>query len=328
MDNKWNHIGNNRSVTYVNLSPGKYTFRVKASNNNNIWNETGAELTFEILPPFWLSYPAKILYVLLLLVLLYGVFFYFIRQSKRKQQKQLETYKTEQETRAFKSKIEFFTNIAHEIRTPVSLIQAPLEEIIHSGDGNRETRQNLSIIEKNSARLNVLINQLLDFRKMDATEHIINASKVDLTRHLSELYERFRKTAQSKNIDFRLILPKAPVEIISDADALTKIVGNFLTNALKYTKNKITLELQVTDSGQLCVLVADNGKGIANDQKTLIFDPFYQIPTTDMKIGTGIGLSLAKHLAEILGGNIDVQDNLGGWIYIFVYFSEFTSGTI
>lgn len=320
MDNKWNHIGNNRSVTYVNLSPGKYTFRVKASNNNNIWNETGAELTFEILPPFWLSYPAKILYVLLLLVLLYGVFFYFIRQSKRKQQKQLETYKTEQETRAFKSKIEFFTNIAHEIRTPVSLIQAPLEEIIHSGDGNRETRQNLSIIEKNSARLNVLINQLLDFRKMDATEHIINASKVDLTRHLSELYERFRKTAQSKNIDFRLILPKAPVEIISDADALTKIVGNFLTNALKYTKNKITLELQVTDSGQLCVLVADNGKGIANDQKTLIFDPFYQIPTTDMKIGTGIGLSLAKHLAEILGGNIDVQDNPGGGsIFLFTF---------
>lgn len=320
MDAKWNHIDNNRSVTYVNLSPGKYTFRVKASNNDNIWNETGTELTFEIMPPFWLSYPAKILYVLLLILSLYAVFFYLIRRSKHKQEQQLETYKTEQETRAFKSKIEFFTNIAHEIRTPVSLIQAPLEEIIHSGDGNRETRQNLSIIEKNSERLNVLINQLLDFRKMDAAEHIVNASKVDLTRHLTELYERFRKTAQSRNIDFRLILPPNPVEIVSDADALTKIIGNFLTNALKYTNNKICLELQVMDNGQLRISVTDNGQGIANDQKALIFDPFYQIPTSDMKNGTGIGLSLAKHLAEILGGDIEIQDNpTGGAIFIFTF---------
>ena len=321
IDQNWKLVGNNKSVTYVNLSPGKYTFKVKASNNNDIWNEEGAELHFEIRPPLWLSLPAKAAYAVLAIVLVVGTMRRFKKHTVLNQRQQLEAYKTKQESMAFKSKIDFFTNIAHEIRTPVSLIKAPLEEIILSGDGNPETRQNLSIIEKNSERLNQLINQLLDFRKMDSNKYIINAGKVDLVKHFTELYERFHKTAQSRSIDFQLVLPKEKsIEIISDADALTKIVGNFLTNALKYTKDHITLQLRAERDGRYAVSVTDNGRGIPDESKSHLFDPFYQIRSYDSAKGTGIGLSLAKHLADILEGDIRIDDNpAGGSIFTFTF---------
>ncbi len=320
VDEDWNHIGNNRSVTYVNLSPGKYTFRVKASNNNNIWNESGAVLRFEILPPFWFSLPAKILYIIAVILLIYVLFRNYTRKHQIRQQRQLEAYKTEQETLSFKSKIEFFTNIAHEIRTPVSLIKAPLEEIISSGDGNTETKQNLSIINKNSERLNVLINQLLDFRKMDAAEYTINPYKFDVTKHLYELYERFKKTAQRQNIDFQIIVPQQKTEIYFDPDALTKIIGNFLTNALKYGKDKIVLKMQPAADDSYTISVSDNGKGIPDTLKAKIFDPFYQIKSHENTKGTGIGLSLAKHLSEMLNGDITIEDNpTGGSIFSFTF---------
>jgi len=321
VDDDWNLVGNNRTVTYVNLTPGKYTFKVKASNNQDIWNTTGTELKFEILPPFWLSLPAKLLYVILLLVIGYYSFVYFLRQNKIKQHQLLETYKAEQETLAFKSKIDFFTTIAHEIRTPVSLIKAPLEEIVLSNDGNIHTKQNLAIIEKNSERLNVLINQLLDFRKMDSSEYAIHPTRLNLKKHLTDLYERFRKTAQHQKIDFEVILPENPeIWIISDADALIKIIGNFLTNALKFTKSKILLSLKIEPDESYTISVTDNGKGIPDDLKSHVFDPFYQIQSIENKKGTGIGLFLAKHLSEVLGGNIQIADNTeGGSIFIFTF---------
>lgn len=322
VDSDWNHVGENRSVTYVNLAPGKYTFRVKASNNDDIWNEEGAVLKFEVLPPFWLSLPAKILYFILFVFLGRSIINFLIRKNKIKHQHQLETYKAEQDTLAFKSKIDFFTNIAHEIRTPVSLIQAPLEEIILSGDGNINTKQNLTIIEKNSERLNSLINQLLDFRKMDSVEYKPKPNRLDLKNHISELYERFRKTAQKQGIDFELIFPTAKeIEIITDPDALTKIVGNFLTNAIKHTKNKIVLQVSYnTDDESYTISVADNGKGIPNEQKAQVFDPFYQIQSFENKKGTGIGLYLAKQLAGILGGSILIHDNPeGGSVFSFTF---------
>src|SRR5690606_2219206 len=142
--------------------------KVKASNNDGLWNEEGSEISIEILPPFWLSLPAKIFYVLLAISLTYILVRYYINRNKVRQLRQLEAFKADQETKSFKSKIEFFTTIAHEIRTPLSLISAPLEEIVSTGEGSDQTKQNLAVIEKNCDRLSVLINQLLDFRKMDA----------------------------------------------------------------------------------------------------------------------------------------------------------------
>lgn len=319
-DTEWNHVGNNKSVTYVNLPPGEYTFRVKASNNDGLWNETGTAIQIKILPPIWLSVPAKIIYFLLIILLAYLLINYYLKKNREKQIRYLETYKTEQETLAFKSKIEFFTTIAHEIRTPLSLINAPLEEIVTSGDGNEDTRQNLSIIEKNCDRLTVLVNQLLDFRKMDSTQYIVNPEKIDLQKHITELYERFKKTAQKKKINFELNLPLNRQEVIFDADALTKITGNLLTNAMKYTNDKIILTLEQNDDNSYTISVEDNGRGISDEHKELIFEPFYQVQAEDKSIGSGIGLSLVKHLADVLNGKIEVHDSVSrGTVFVFTF---------
>lgn len=320
-DENWNQIGNNRNVTYLNLAPGKYTFKVKATNNHGIWNHTGAELKFEILPPFWRTWVAKVIYYVVLLLIIAATIIYFILRNRAKQEKVLEHFKAEQEKQAFKSKIDFFTNIAHEIRTPVSLIKAPLEEILMSKDGSENTRTNLSIIEKNSDRLNVLINQLLDFRKMDSDEYAINAMSISLKKHITELYERFRKTAQRNNIDFILELPTDDnLTVITDPDAITKITGNFLTNAMKFTRTEIILRLVKQPDNSLVISVTDNGKGIPEEMHNRVFDPFYQIKTSEKKPGAGIGLFLAKHLAEILEGDITISHNPeGGAIFSFAF---------
>src|SRR5690606_15443885 len=162
----------------------------------------------------------------------------------RKQRRHLEAFKIEQESLAFKSKIDFFTTIAHEIRTPLSLISAPLEEIVALGEGSDQTRQNLFIIEKNCDRLTILINQLLDFRKMDTTKYIVNTENINLKEFIIEMYERIKKTAQSKKLDFEVQVPSdANLYVRSDSDSLTKIIGNLLTNALKFAYTKITLKL-------------------------------------------------------------------------------------
>ena len=321
VDNEWNYVGNNKNITYVNLSSGSYVFNVKASNNNGLWNETGSQIEIEILPPFWMSLPAKIFYFVLFILTIYSIIYFSRRRDWRKQRQHLEAFKTEQETLAFKSKIEFFTTIAHEVRTPLSLIKAPLEEIINSDDGNSETKQNLSIIEKNCERLTVLINQLLDFRKMDPSKYIVNPETINLYQHINELYDRFKKTAQSKHINFELHLPEDKgLSVQSDADALTKIVGNLLTNALKYTKNKISLKLISNNDKSFTISVEDNGRGIPDEYKKLIFDPFYQIQSNDKNIGVGLGLSLVKNLSEVLKGMITVSDgDKEGSIFSFTF---------
>jgi signal transduction histidine kinase/ligand-binding sensor domain-containing protein/DNA-binding response OmpR family regulator len=321
VDTEWNYAGNNKSVTYVSLSPGKYLFKVKASNNDGLWNDQGTEIEIEILPPFWLSLPAKMFYLLINLLIVYFIASYYLKKTKQKQQQQLENFKTEQETLAFKSKIEFFTTIAHEIRTPLSLISAPLEEVISSGEGSNQTHQNLSIIEKNCDRLTILINQLLDFRKMDSTKYIVNPEIIDLRNHINELFERFKKTAQNKKIDFDLQMPAdGDFVVVSDEDALTKIIGNLLTNALKFTKDKIVLKLELNSDKSYSVSVEDNGRGIADNHKDLIFDPFYQVQKDDGNVGTGIGLSLVKHLTEILKAKIEVKNgDKGGTIFTFTF---------
>lgn len=320
-DKDWTYAGNNKNVTYVNLSYGNYLFKVRASNNNGIWNEAGDEVLIEILPPVWWSLHARLFYILIVILLVYWLVSYYWKKNKKKQEQQLEAFKIEQETMAFKSKIDFFTNIAHEIRTPVSLIKAPLEEVISLNEGGEETKLNLSIIEKNCNRLNVLINQLLDFRKMDESKYIMNPEKINLKNYIRELYERFRKTAQSKNISFVLNMPDdQELFVISDMDALTKIIGNLLTNAIKFTTDKIIMTLQVNGDSWYTVSVEDNGEGIPDDLKNLIFDPFYQIKPDNNKAGSGIGLALVKNLAKILEGKVEVKDGaMGGSAFYFTF---------
>jgi signal transduction histidine kinase/ligand-binding sensor domain-containing protein/DNA-binding response OmpR family regulator len=320
-DDNWTNAANRQSVSYVNLPAGKYTFKVKASNNDNLWNEEGTSIQIEILPPFWLSIPAKIFYTLLVLTCIYLIIRYYEKSNKEKHQRQLANFKIEQEQKSYASKIEFFTNVAHEIRTPVSLISAPLEEILEKKNISTEVKNNLHIIERNCERLHILINQLLDFRKMDEGRLQIHPENIDLKAFLTEIYERFRKSAHSKKLKLELVLPsKAEVIVESDLEAITKIISNLLSNAIKFADRLIVLELGINEDQTYYISVSDDGKGIPNEYKNLIFDPFYQISSNKSHSGTGIGLSLVKHFSNQLGGKIDIKDILSkGTSFIFSF---------
>ena len=310
-DDEWIPAGNNKNVSYVNLSPGTYVFHVKASNNDGLWNNQGAAIQIEILPPLWLSIPAKVTYALLLIALCYYCLWYYITANKRKQTRHLLAFQSEQEQKSFRSKIEFFTHIAHEIRTPLSLITAPLEEVIAQNEGSEETQHNLQIIEKNCERLTGLINQLLDFRKMDESGQTLSPEQINLGTVLEDLYERFRKSMQHNKIRFDLSIPQGQDLILeTDLDALMKIISNLLTNAIKFAHTHVLLSLEKQADHSFRIVVSDDGPGIPDAFKELVFDPFYQLNTNKDRSGTGIGLSLVKHLTNRLASEITIEDIL------------------
>lgn len=309
VDDEWTLAGNTKSVSYVNLSPGTYVFHVKSSNNDGLWNEKGTVVQIEILPPLWRSIPAKITYAILFIALCYVCLRYYIIANKRKQARHLIAFQSEQEQKSFRSKIDFFTNIAHEIRTPLSLITAPLEEILLYENGDKETMQNLRIIEKNCERLTVLINQLLDFRKMDENGQPLSPEPVNLRNLVEDLYDRFRKSIHHNKVRFDLSIPQErDLIIVTDLDAVMKIVSNLLTNATKFAYSYVSIGLEKNADNSFTITVSDDGPGIPDDFKKLVFDPFYQLSTNKDRSGTGIGLSLVKHLTNRLGAEIKIED--------------------
>lgn len=320
LDDKWTNIGTQRTVSFINLPPGKYTFRVKASNNDGVWNEQGDAIQIIVHPPLWKSPMAYVAYLILIIALLYANFRYFRRRLKNKEQRNIERMNKEKEKEIYDSKINFFTNIAHEIRTPVSLIKAPLECIIGSNDGSDETKDNLQVIARNTDRLLELINQLLDFRKIEAQNYPINPTQVAINNLLSDIAFRFKPAASRRGLRISSILPEDNLVAVADKEALTKIISNLLTNALKHAQNEITLTLcpdaDTESTPALLITIADDGHGIPDELKERIFDPFFQIDdtreTAAEKTGTGIGLALAKQLAERHEGSIRVQDTPGG----------------
>lgn len=310
LDNKWTDIGAQRTLSFVNLPSGKYVFRVKGSNNDGIWNDKATTIEITILPPFWKSIFAKIIYLLLILSAAYYTFLYFKKKLNEKHNSKLELFRKEKEREMIDTKIEFFTNIAHEIRTPVSLIKAPLESIIKSEDGNVETKENLSVIEKNTEHLLELINQLLDFRKIDEQRYSLELIKVNIKQLLTETCYRFHTTIESRQIKLSLDLPDEDVYAYVDKEALTKIISNLIHNALKYTSSYIGISLTETlqsNEKYFEIRVSDNGSGIDDDMKNLVFEPFFQT-NGNQKGGTGIGLTLARQLAINHNGDIQIEN--------------------
>ncbi len=313
LNSKWTNIGKQKSISFIDLSPGEYMFRVKGSNNDGVWSVFDQSIEIVILPPFWESTLAYITYCLLFFIVIYFLIRYYILKVREKQQQQLEEYNMEKEKEMYNSKFNFFTNIAHEIRTPVSLIKAPLECILSSGDGKPETKENLSIIEKNTDRLLDLINQLLDFRKIENNVYKLKFEKENINEILSEICFRFKTAAISKNIKIDLHLPEQIFYVNLDKEAITKIISNLLTNALKFAKNQIDILLTEYTDGKtklMEIIVQDDGIGIPEEFSEKIFEPFFQIENNDTisrKKGTGIGLALVKQLIERHDGTINLK---------------------
>ena len=312
VDKEWVMNSDNNTASYTNLPPGEYVFEVRGSNNDHQWNEQTATLRLIITPPWWRSTFAYILYILLFIGLIGFFAWRWNLQVKRKYKRRMEKYQAVKEQEVYKSKIGFFINLVHEIRTPLTLIRLPLEKLQEKEQEGKEARY-LSVIDKNVSYLLGITNQLLDFQKMENGALQLNLKKNDVRDLVSDVYNQFTSPAELKGIELTLTLPEQELVSMVDREKLSKILVNLMGNAIKYTRTRIELKLTVTDSGYE-MRISDDGPGVPDDQKIKIFDAFYQLPDDQVaaSTGTGIGLAFAKSLAEAHHGTLRLEDNASG----------------
>lgn len=311
-DKEWNYINNSNIANYTNIPAGKYIFRVKGTNNDDLWSEFFTDILIRIKPTFWFSYYMIVLYLLTLAFFVFITFRWYFKRLDKKNKENQYKYQIVKEKETYESKINFFTNIAHEIRTPLSLITGPLENIIQSKDGNEQTQKNLTTIERNTNRLLNLVNQLLDFRKIENDMFLLNFRYQNIVKIVQKVYDQYSQEAKSKDIEMTIDLPSAKILSYIDSEALYKIISNLISNAIKFTRTKIDIELKIKNS-ILFLSIKDDGMGIKDEFIKKIFDPFYQIEVIDNfnNKGSGLGLSLSKSLAKKLGGDIVAQSKYG-----------------
>ncbi len=294
-DRDWNYVGNQNRATYTNIPSGSYTFRVKATNNDGIWSDKEAALHLVIHPPFWWSWYAKLLYLLLIVAAIW--FYVRLRLDRAENRHQREMRE---------ARLQFFTMIAHEIRTPVSLIIGPLEKVMKKGSPSDDLR----VIDRNAHRLLELVNQLLDFRKVEQQSLVMHFAPQNICELLQNIGERFAPTFEQGGKHFTIDYPDKGFTAIIDKEAITKVVSNLLTNASKYSKDKVHLSCMVTpDSDYFSIIVSDNGAGIRAEDRRRIFEPFFQ--AQDNKPGTGIGLNIVKNIVDMHHGEIAVESEIG-----------------
>ena len=314
LDESWTYLKRNRRAYFTGLRPGTYTFTVKAMSDHGVGYGKEAVLTIVIYPPLWKTPLAYLIYVVVIFVAGWLCVRAYVLRMKTQHQRRLEllTYKKEREI--YKAKIDFFTKVAHEIRTPLTLIRGPMEKLLKEADDIPPIRKSLLIMEKNTARLLDLTNQLLDFRKVETDSFSLNFSECNLNELITELYEQFKPVMDQQKMTFRLSIPPMPVITRTDPDAVSKIVGNLLSNALKYGERQVVLSLQTDGIREksVAIKVGSDGFIIPEALREKIFEPFFRIREIQKRPGSGIGLSLARSLAELLQGSLSLGDSEDG----------------
>ena len=299
-DSDWNYVGDQRKATYTNLSPGTYTFKVKATAQKSNWNVPASSIKVIIKPPFYRTTVAYIIYALLIVLMIYCIYLYIARQNLVK----IERLKNKEEQAFYARKIEFFTVMAHEIRTPLSLIMAPLEKLLSLNKWQQEEKQQLILMDENAERLMDLVNQLLDFRRIESDAYEIRKEEVEVVSLVQSIYSRFSSMPYQKNVEFTLSIRVSSLTLSADPEVLNKILSNLLINAFKYANKKVNITIY-EQAETVCISVEDDGIGIPAADLKNIFDRFF---TTG---GTGIGLALARSLADKHGGNLQVESQEG-----------------
>lgn len=314
VDKQWQHTqGSKTHISYSNLAPGQYVLHIRGNNSDKIPAQNEIRLPITIHPHFLLSGPAYAFYILLGLSMLFLLVRLYIKRSQREQQEHLARLSHEKEEELYHSKIEFFTNIAHEIRTPLSLIIGPLDHLMQTTDIHEKYGEYLSIIEQNYKRLYTLVNQLLDFRKVDTGSYKLNYQTHNLLKLIQEVCIIFEWSIKQQKLTVDTSGIPADVMISMDEEAFTKIISNLLSNAVKYAHKEIRISYQQTEGGYT-ITVTDDGPGIPDHEKNKIFDAFYQVKENKErnKKGVGIGLHMTYALVQLMGGHIAATDRKDG----------------
>ncbi|AWG22627.1 hybrid sensor histidine kinase/response regulator [Flavobacterium faecale] len=320
----------NRLATYTNLAPGTYTLLVKSSNNDGIWNETPTTLKIIVVPPFYRTNFAYFLYFLSIIGLLYFYRRFTIISSTQKHELELEHLEKEKHEEIHRLKLEFFTNISHEFRTPLTLIKGPLDYLMSKGDNisAKEVKEQYGLMHKNTNYLLRLVNQLLDFRKMDQGKMNLNLSKSDIVGFLNEVGEPFQFLSRKKRISFGISASRQQIATWFDPDAVEKIINNLLSNAFKFTPENGSvqldiydgidfvkpdfIDLQIKQENYIILQVKDSGPGVPAHRIQHIFERFYTakvLTSHENAKGAGIGLSFTKNLIELHQGIVNVKSD-------------------
>ncbi len=307
-DPEWSEISGDQTVNYANLSPGDYTFRVTSSINGESWSENEARLRIRISPPAWLSLPAYILYLLTAAAIGYYLIITYLKRKAIENQRKIEAIEAGKEREILNAKINFFTNITHEVRTPLTLIRGPLDRIMKHGSKNLDDHEeNLLIIRKNTERLLSLTNQLLDFRKTEKEMLKLNYIKTDIYELVESTFNMFLPYSEEKHVTVRLHSPVTHYELAIDREAIIKILSNLLSNAIKFAKSGVDIFLEpgFEEETALRIRVNNDGNIIPPAMAEKIFEPFYQLDSNKPgEKGTGLGLSLARSMAELHQGRL------------------------
>ncbi|MBQ0120386.1 MAG: response regulator [Bacteroidales bacterium] len=310
VNSDWIETSNSHSVTYANLSPGTYTFRVKGSNSDGVWSEQETVLHITIRNPWWNTIWAWIAYILLLAGFSWWAFRFIRAINSRKAQERLQHFESEKEKELYRTKIDFFTSIAHEIRTPVTLINGPLENLMDMDIVDPEIKRNLSTMSRNTNELMALINQLLDFRKVDSNKMDINTVSINISSMLREWVRKFEEVAHAQHRSVELIGADDKAYVLADRNSVIKILNNLFSNAVRYGDTFIKITLTV-DGDETRITFVNDGETIPPESQEKIFDAFFQMThNANASSSSGIGLYLAHSLAELNGGklNYDIVD--------------------
>ncbi|MDE6306827.1 MAG: response regulator, partial [Muribaculaceae bacterium] len=318
-DSDWRYTSLNQALlTYANMDYGTYHLMVGVCNDNDDTTGPMLDMKIRIKAPFYRTWWAFLIYTLIICTVIYVSFHYYRRYSRLNNQRYLEHYTREKERESFESKIKFFTNVAHEIRTPLTLIKAPLDCVFRSKAvaEDPDAKENLDVINLNVDRLLLLANQLLDFRKMESGKFQISKRDCDINALIESLIPRFKSTIESSGKRLDLRLPGTHIHAAVDSEAITKIISNLATNAIKYGKTYIRLEL-TGENGTFTIRMANDGDIVSPDKREEIFSLFTRLDNTSAHApGAGIGLSYARSLAQMHGGTLTMDDSTSENVFV------------
>ncbi len=313
IDEDWVYT-NNTEAFYTIQSSGTYKFQVKGANNDGVWNEVPTILNIVVEPAPWLSWWAMAMYSLFIIVVLCSIYWILQSRSRLRHKLQLEYVDNKRNEEINNAKLEFFTNISHEFRTPLTLILGPLQQILEHYDGSIKTFKRLKVIESSTNHLLRLINRLMDFRKLEERQFKLEAAEGNFVQFIQEIFLSFKEHAKIGGYTYTFNSAQDNLPLYFDRYKLERVFYNLISNAFRYTENGGEIHVSVKKAGnEILVEIRDSGVGIAEEHLDKIFDRFFEVaihnePEKHYNKGSGIGLSIAHNIVKLHHGTINVEN--------------------
>lgn len=316
LSNEWINNGQNPNIVLTNLLPGKHELQVKVTNGDRVWGDNVYTLIIDVAYPWWLSLPAIIAYSLLLILIGYTIYIFIRKRIRQNRKELLDNIEKENQRKIHESKLEFFTNVAHEFFTPLTLIYGPAQHLLEKSDLDDYTKRYIQVIKNNADRMQKLISELMDFRKMESGHTPLYPEKVDISLLIKYITDNYIEISEETKIKFTIETKSLSV-FTTDRNSIEKVIFNLISNAFKYTPSSgyINIYLEQNED-ELTFTIKNSGNGLTTKQMSEIFNKFKVLGNTNLanSRSTGIGLSLVKSIVELLDGSITVTSRLSEFV--------------